>query len=162
MLFFSRNNLEYFLRSKSASIFLYTPLFSMMHLLLPTTLLQEPNLSPVFLPGEPQGLRSLWAAIYGVTQRHYWSDLAAAAAISWEVFMWLGWKDWRMSSPFRLPSKNTTADVLQLFTLFTLLEAAKSEIKVLPISMFGESLLFVSWVSFLMADTWGSSVGFLL
>ena len=61
-----------------------------------------------------------------------------------------------------IESKNTRADALQIFSLFTLAEVAKSKIKVLPISMFGESLLFVSWVSFLMADTLGSSVGFLL
>ena len=34
---------ELFLRSKSASMFVYTPLYSMLHLLLPTTQLQEPN-----------------------------------------------------------------------------------------------------------------------
>ena len=32
--------------------------------------------TPVFLPGESQGQRSLWAAVYGVTQ----SRIAAAAA----------------------------------------------------------------------------------
>ena len=37
--------------------------------------------TPVFLPGEPQGRRAWWAAVYGSHRVRYdWSDLAAAAA----------------------------------------------------------------------------------
>ena len=47
--------------------------------------------TPVFLPGESQGTRAWWTAIYGVVSsvRHNWSDLAAAAAAA----AWLEWKD---------------------------------------------------------------------
>ena len=45
--------------------------------------------TPVFLPGESQGQRSLWAAVYGVAQsRTRLTNLAAAAAAVSHVWMW--------------------------------------------------------------------------
>ena len=48
--------------------------------------------TPVFLPGESQGQRNLVGCrLQGQRVRHDWSDLAAAAAVSWELTALAAW-----------------------------------------------------------------------